>query len=56
MTVQSQTGLTYTLESVSDLSAANWTAVYSLIGTGGPLTLSDTNATTGARFYRVKVQ
>ncbi|MHB8521174.1 MAG: hypothetical protein ACYDH9_10500 [Limisphaerales bacterium] len=56
VTLESQTGQAYTLESVSDRSATNWTAVQSVTGTGGWITLTDTNASTSARFYRVRAQ
>ena len=56
VTVQSQQGLTYTLEAANNLSSASWTVVQSVAGTGGAITLTDTNASASARFYRVQVQ
>jgi hypothetical protein len=55
-TVQSQQGLTYALEAVNSLPAAGWTVVQSLAGTGGAITLTETNTTASTRFYRVRVQ
>ena len=54
--IQSQQGLTYTLQAVNGLPAASWTAVQSVAGTGGAISLTDTNTTAPVRFYRVRVQ
>lgn len=51
-----QVGVTYTLESTSDLSAPDWKAVQSMPGNGGQMTLTDTNAVASERFYRVRSQ
>ncbi len=57
MTVQSQAGKSYLLEYVNDLSTVNWMDIQPVVpGTGGPITLTDTNATANARFYRVRVE
>jgi hypothetical protein len=50
-------GATYLLEYKDLLGAPTWsTLAGSLIGTGGPLFLNDTNLPSGQRFYRLKGQ
>jgi hypothetical protein len=50
-------GATYALEYKDLLGAPTWsTLAGSLIGTGGPLFLNDTNPPSGERFYRLKGQ
>jgi hypothetical protein len=49
-------GLTYTLEYKNSLTEPTWTAAQTLPGTGGPITLTDSNATNTSRFYRVRGQ
>ena len=51
---QSVMGLNYTLEYKNQVTDANWTAILpATAGTGGVLTLYDTNAMPAVRFYRV---
>ncbi|MBU6401840.1 MAG: DUF3466 family protein [Verrucomicrobia bacterium] len=56
VTVSSIAGTSYTLESTGNLSATNWVTTQSATGTGGAITLTDANASAGARFYRVRAQ
>jgi uncharacterized repeat protein (TIGR01451 family) len=58
ISLQSATGRTYTLEYKNLLSDSNWTPILpALPGTGGSVSLQDTNAATlPARFYRVSSQ
>ncbi|MBU6401113.1 MAG: hypothetical protein KGS61_12400, partial [Verrucomicrobia bacterium] len=49
---QSNASLQFTV----GLEAANWSSGQSATGTGGPITLADTNATAKTRFYRVIAQ
>ena len=54
VTFQSVTGLNYTLEYKNLLTDPSWTILSpSTPGTGGPLTLHDTNEPPALRFYRV---
>jgi Immunoglobulin domain len=52
--VPAQPGGSYTLEATDSLTTPNWTPVDTESGTGGNLTLRDTQATGASRFYRVK--
>jgi hypothetical protein len=52
--VSSQCGRVYALEYKLSLTAANWTPLPLVAGTGGMLTLSDATAAAGQRFYRVR--
>jgi hypothetical protein len=55
VSLSSVTGLVYTLEYKNALDDPAWTPLTpSLIGTGGPLMLQDTNSVVGTRFYRVR--
>lgn len=56
LSVPTQVGFNYTLEYKNSFSDANWTAVQTLGGTGGTITLTDTGATGSRRLYRVRVQ
>jgi hypothetical protein len=56
LSVQTQIGLTYILESKDRLSDANWAQVQSAAGNGATMALSDPNAIVAARFYRVRAQ
>jgi hypothetical protein len=55
--VASVTGATYTLEYKNSLADTNWTPLLpSVTGTGGAISLQDTNgATFPSRFYRVNM-
>jgi hypothetical protein len=54
---ESTTGLLYTLESKDSLTDTNWTTLpVSIIGTGGGVSLTDSNAPPACRFYRVRAQ
>jgi uncharacterized repeat protein (TIGR02543 family) len=54
---ESTTGLLYTLESKDSLTDTHWTALpVSIIGTGGGVSLTDSNAPPACRFYRVRAQ
>jgi hypothetical protein len=56
---QSSSGRLYTLYSQTNVAAGSWLVVpgqTNMPGTGGPLTLCDTNASPSARFYRISVQ
>jgi len=46
----------YFLEYKDALSNANWVEISSVVGDGTLKSLSDSNATSRARFYRVRVQ
>jgi hypothetical protein len=52
----SQDGVSYKLQSTSVLAPANWTVVQSANGSGGIVTLTDTSASGAQRFYRVQSQ
>ncbi len=54
ITVQSQSGRVYRLEHKDDISGSNWIGLPLVAGTGGELTLTDHNATSSQRFYRVR--
>ena len=55
--VSTQAGLIYLLEYKNNLQDPDWNAASSwTAGTGGTVTLSDTNAPPGSRFYRVRLQ
>ena len=56
LSVPTQIGFNYTLEYKNSFSDANWTAVQTIGGTGGTITLTDTGATGGSRLYHVRVQ
>jgi uncharacterized repeat protein (TIGR01451 family) len=49
-------GPTYTLEYENSLTGGAWSAAQTLPGTGGVITLTDTAATSSARFYRIRVE
>jgi hypothetical protein len=49
-------GLNYTLQYKNAFTDAGWTAVQTLAGTGGTITLTDTTATNAMRFYRLVIQ
>jgi hypothetical protein len=51
--VATQNGKTYTLEFKNGLSDPAWAPLYSILGDGTIRTLSDTNAATAQRFYRI---
>ena len=52
--VPTVSGKTYTLEYRPSLSVSNWSSASSVAGDGTTKTLSDSSATGGARFYRVR--
>jgi hypothetical protein len=54
--VSTVSGLNYTLEYKNAFTETAWTAVQTLSGTGGTITLSDGAATNAMRFYRVRVE
>src|ERR1019366_7329049 len=54
LSVPTQIGFNYTLEYKNSFSDANWTAVQTIGGTGGTITLTDTGATGSRRFYHVR--
>ena len=56
LSIQTQGGSTYILESKDHLSDSNWTQVQSLTGTGGTTILTDPHASATSRFYRVRAQ
>jgi hypothetical protein len=49
-----QNGRVYRLETVNSPSDTNWSAVSLVPGNGGFQTMSDSNVTNTARFYRVR--
>jgi len=52
-----QPGLTYDFQTATNLAApVYWTSVQTLFSTGGILTATDSNATTGQHFYRLQIQ
>jgi hypothetical protein len=55
-TFPSQLGFKYTLEAAASLTNPGWTSLGFANGTGNPLTLTDPNATTTNRFYRIRVE
>jgi alpha-tubulin suppressor-like RCC1 family protein len=56
VSLQSQNGVSYTLQSSDLLSPANWTPIQSSNGTGGVLILTDSSVSGGQRFYRVQLK
>ena len=56
LSVPTQIGFNYTLEYKNSFSDASWTAVQTIGGTGGTITLTDTGATGSSRLYHVRVQ
>ena len=54
VSVPTAAGLSYTLEYKDSLTEPAWTAAQTLPGTGGPITLTDSTATSTSRFYRVR--
>jgi len=56
VSVQTVAGANYLLEYQSSLNQTNWTALLPVRGTGGVLTLRDTNRSGPRRFYRIRVQ
>jgi hypothetical protein len=54
VSVPSQSGRVYRLEYVTSLADSNWTALPLVAGNGGKLILTDSTATNGQRFYRVR--
>ena len=56
VSLSTQTGFTYYLEATDALSPISWTTVQTAPGTGGVLQLSDSTASPGSRFYRVRVE
>jgi alpha-D-xyloside xylohydrolase len=56
ITWQSQAGLTYEVQSTTALTSGSWQNASSVMnGTGGILTWTDSNAVSGAEFYRVLI-
>lgn len=49
----SETGRSYQIEFKNSLGDAAWQTLATLAGTGAILTVTDSNAATGARFYRI---
>jgi sugar lactone lactonase YvrE len=56
VTLQSNSGFSYTLEYKDALSLTNWLTLPTLTGNGAVLTLTDPAATNRQRFYRVRMQ
>jgi hypothetical protein len=56
VSVPTQVDFDYVLEFKNSLSDANWTAVQTNSGTGGPITMTNTGIAVPNRFYRVRVQ
>jgi len=56
VSVTTVTGLNYTLEYKNAFTDTAWTAVQTLPGTGGTITLTDRTATNAMRFYRLVTQ
>jgi hypothetical protein len=56
VSVMTESGRTYLLQSKDALSDPIWVTVQTVPGTGGTVTLTDLNATAATRFYRVEVQ
>jgi hypothetical protein len=56
VSVPSQNGKTYGLQYKSALAESTWTLLPTTAGTGNILTLTDTSASSGQRFYRVSEQ
>ena len=51
-----QTNCTCYLEYKQSLTDAVWSSLQTVFGTGAPMTVTDTNASTPTRFYRARVQ
>ncbi|HXJ72842.1 MAG TPA: hypothetical protein VNM37_08310, partial [Candidatus Dormibacteraeota bacterium] len=49
-------GLVYRIEYKNTLSAASWTLLHTVSGTGELITTSDPSATEPSRFYRVGIE
>ena len=57
ITFTTVSGLTYTVQYENHLDDSVWTPILpSVSGTGSPMTVNDTVATAGTRFYRVRVE
>jgi hypothetical protein len=56
VTLQSNSGSSYTLEYRDSLSLTTWLALPAVSGNGAVLTLTDPAATNRQRFYRVRMQ
>jgi uncharacterized repeat protein (TIGR03803 family) len=54
LSIQSVNTGSYTLESKAAITDAQWAPIQTVIGTGGSIILSDTNAASSIRFYRVR--
>ena len=55
VSVATEIGPKYYLESKDSLTDASWAVVQTLSGSGGSITLSDSAARTGSRFYRIRI-
>jgi len=57
ITFTTVSGLTYTVQYKNHLDDSVWTAILpSVSGTGSQMTVNDTAATAGTRFYRVRIE
>jgi hypothetical protein len=55
ISLQTQSGLTYSLESKDRLGGPTWSPVQAVAGNGTAMILTDENATSSARFYRIRI-
>ncbi len=56
LTFPTSTGFSYHVEYKTALSTASWTPLTTRAGSGGTLTVSDSNPSGSARFYRLRVE
>jgi hypothetical protein len=57
ITFTTVSGLTYTVQHKNHLDDSVWTPILpSVSGSGSPMTVNDTAATAGTRFYRVRIE
>ena len=56
VSVTTVTGLNYALQYKNAFTDTAWTAVQTVAGTGGTITLTDSAATNPTRFYRIRVE
>jgi uncharacterized protein (DUF927 family) len=54
VSVSTENGKTYVLETSTTLNANSWTTVSTVAGDGSVKTMTDTSATGSIRFYRIR--
>ena len=56
LTFPTELGPTYEVEYKQDLNAPSWQLLTNVIGTGSPLTITNSSGTSATKFYRIKVR